>query len=122
MDHPDTAKPATARRSDPSGAQTAIARRASALCVVCEQAEAEMVAGGVLDLAEFTTAANSLRRLLSDLGLERRLKDVSPSLASYVASKSIQGPQDSFQPASAHPPACHRRPRQWTRQARGKPS
>jgi hypothetical protein len=81
---------------DPSGAQSAIARRAAALCVVCEQAEAEMVAGGVLDLAEFTTAANSLRRLLSDLGLERRLKDVSPSLASYVASKSIQGPQDSF--------------------------
>jgi hypothetical protein len=72
---------------DPSGAQTAIARRASALCVVCEQAEAEMVAGGVLDLAEFTTAANSLRRLLSDLGLERRAKDITPSLASYLEAK-----------------------------------
>src|SRR4051794_36916850 len=54
---------------DPSGAQMAIARRASALCCVCEQAEAEMVAGGSINLAEFTTAANSLRRLLSDLGL-----------------------------------------------------
>ncbi len=72
---------------DPSGAQTAIARRASALCVVCEQAEADMVAGGILDLAEFTTAANSLRRLLSDLGLERRAKDITPTLASYLEAK-----------------------------------
>lgn len=75
---------------DPSGAQNAIARRASALCVVCEQAEAEMVAGGVLDLAEFTTAANSLRRLLSDLGLERRAKDITPSLSQYLASKAAK--------------------------------
>jgi hypothetical protein len=82
---------------DPSGAQTAIARRASALCVVCEQAEAEMVAGGVLDLAEFTTAANSLRRLLSDLGLERRAKDITPSLHQYLGSKAAKpadGPPD----------------------------
>src|SRR5664279_4415761 len=81
---------------DPSGAQSAIARRASALCVVCEQAEAEMVAGGILDLAEFTTAANSLRRLLSDLGLERRARDVTPSLADYIARKSTAAAQDSF--------------------------
>jgi hypothetical protein len=73
---------------DPSGAQSAIARRAASLCVVCEQAEAEMLAGGILDLAEFTTAANSLRRLLSDLGLERRAKDITPSLASYLTSES----------------------------------
>jgi hypothetical protein len=86
---------------DPSGAQTAIARRASALCVVCEQAEAEMVAGGVLDLAEFTTAANSLRRLLSDLGLERRARDITPSLADYLASKSAAAAQDSFKASPA---------------------
>lgn len=92
---------------DPSGAQTAIARRASALCVVCEQAEAEMVAGGILDLAEFTTAANSLRRLLSDLGLERRAKDITPSLASYYSAKSTQAAQDSFRsPAAPNPPAA----------------
>jgi hypothetical protein len=73
---------------DPSGAQSAIARRAASLCVVCEQAEAEMLAGGILDLAEFTTAANSLRRLLSDLGLERRAKDITPSLSQYLTSES----------------------------------
>jgi hypothetical protein len=87
---------------DPSGAQSAIARRASALCVVCEQAEAELVAGGVLDLAEFTTAANSLRRLLSDLGLERRAKDIVPSLATYLEARRVsQATQDSFSAPSA---------------------
>jgi hypothetical protein len=86
---------------DPSGAQTAIARRAAALCVVCEQAEAEMVAGGVLNLAEFTTAANSLRRLLSDLGLERRAKDISPSLATYIAHRSAEAAHDSPRPITA---------------------
>jgi hypothetical protein len=91
---------------DPSGAQSAIARRAAALCVVCEQAEAEMVAGGVLDLGEFTTAANSLRRLLSDLGLERRAKDITPSLASYISTRSTQAAQDSSKPTAApKPPA-----------------
>jgi hypothetical protein len=73
---------------DPSGGQSAIIRRASTLIVVCEQAEAEMLAGGILDLAEFTTAANSLRRLLSDLGLERRAKDITPSLSQYLTSES----------------------------------
>src|ERR1700694_825208 len=81
---------------DPSGAQSAIARRAAALCVVCEQAEAEMVAGGVLDLGEFTTAANSLRRLLADLGLERRAKDITPSLEKYLTSAHAK-------PAPSHP-------------------
>jgi hypothetical protein len=91
---------------DPSGAQSAIARRAAALCVVCEQAEAEMIAGGVLDLGEFTTAANSLRRLLSDLGLERRAKDITPSLASYISARSAQATQDSPKPTTApKPPA-----------------
>ena len=88
---------------DPSGAQTAIARRASALCVVLEQAEAEMVAGGILDIGEFTTAANSLRRLLSDLGLERRAKDITPSLSQYLASrhgKPVASPSNANQPQS----------------------
>jgi hypothetical protein len=41
------------------GAQTAIARRAAALICVCEQAEAEMVAGGTLNLAADQVASES---------------------------------------------------------------
>jgi hypothetical protein len=69
---------------DATGAQNAIARRAAALCVSCEQAEAEMIAGLKIDIGEFTTAANSLRRLLCDLGLERKAKDITPSLGRYI--------------------------------------
>jgi hypothetical protein len=86
---------------DPSGAQSAIARRAAALCVTCEQAEAEMIAGKPLDLGAFTTAANSLRRLLSDLGLERRAKDITPSLSAYLTTRSTQTAQDSFKSTAA---------------------
>jgi hypothetical protein len=70
---------------DPSEAQSLIARRASALAVWCERAEAAMAKGDNLDIVEFTTAANALRRLLSDLGLERCARDVTPSVADYVA-------------------------------------
>lgn len=72
---------------DPSGAQTAIARRASALCVACEQAEAVLAAGGKIDIGEFTTAANAMRRLLVDLGLERKARDVTPSLSRYLEQR-----------------------------------
>jgi hypothetical protein len=53
-----------------------------------------MIAGGVLDLGEFTTAANSLRRLLSDLGLERRARDITPSLSQYLANKAPKPVQE----------------------------
>jgi hypothetical protein len=72
---------------NPSEAQTQIARRAATLAVWCESAEAAMANGGSLDIAAFSTATNTLRRLLCDLGLERRLRDVTPSLHQYLAGK-----------------------------------
>jgi len=68
----------------PSEAQSLIARRASTLAVWCEQAESEMAGGGDLDIQSFTTAVNSLKRLLEVLGIKRRPKDIS-DLASYLA-------------------------------------
>jgi hypothetical protein len=72
----------------PTAPQLAIIRRAAALGVWCEQAEAEQAQGADLDVASYTTATNTLRRLLSDLGLERRARDVTPNLASYIAAKA----------------------------------
>ncbi|WP_299642797.1 hypothetical protein [Devosia sp.] len=71
--------------SDPSEAQTIIARRAATLAVWCEGTEAEMANGQSLDIATYTTAINALRRLLSDLGLERRAKELTPTLRTYLA-------------------------------------
>ena len=72
---------------DVSAAKMMICRRAATISVWCEQAEAEMAAGEEIDIAEFGTAANALRRLLADLGLERKAKDITPDLAGYLRSK-----------------------------------
>lgn len=73
---------------DPSEAQSIIARRAATLAVWCEQAEAAMAKGEALDIATFTTAANTLRRLVSDLGLERRARDITPSLRDIIEGRA----------------------------------
>lgn len=70
---------------DPSEAQTIIARRAATLAAWCESNEAAMANGEALDIATYTTAINALRRLLADLGVERRAKEVAPTLQSYLA-------------------------------------
>lgn len=73
---------------DTTAPQFAIIRRAAALAVWCEQAEADQAQGKELDVAAYTTATNTLRRLLSDLGLERRARDVTPSLSEYIAGRA----------------------------------
>ena len=72
----------------PTAPQLAIIRRAAALAVWCEQAEADQAQGGDFDVASYTTAANTMRRLLSDLGLEPRARDVTPDLRDYIAGKA----------------------------------
>ena len=65
---------------DPSEAQSIIARRAATLAVWCEQAESGVARGEKLDVGEYATATNTLRWLLLDLGLERRMRDITPRL------------------------------------------
>lgn len=69
---------------DPTAPEFHLIRRASALSVWCEAAEVEQASGGQLDVASYTTATNTLRRLLSDLGLERRMRDATPRLSDYI--------------------------------------
>lgn len=71
---------------DPSEAQSIICRRAATLAVWAEQAESAMAGGNALNIAEFTTAVNTLRRLLSDIGLERRAREIVPTLKDYLGS------------------------------------
>ena len=66
-------------------AKTIIARRAATLAVWCEDAESSMARGEDIDISEFTTATNALRRLLSDLGLERKARDITPTLDRYLS-------------------------------------
>lgn len=73
---------------DPTAPQQAIIRRAAALAVWCEQAETAQAQGQDLDIGAYSTASNTLRRLLTDLGLERCSRDVTPSLAEFIAGRA----------------------------------
>jgi len=68
----------------PSPPQTQIIRRAAALAVWCEAAEVAQAQTGELDIASYTTASNTLRRLLTDLGLTNTAVDITPALSDYI--------------------------------------
>ena len=72
---------------DLTEAQKHLCARAATLACWCEQREAELANGEQFDAGEYATISNALRRLLSDLGLERRARDVTPDLQTYLARK-----------------------------------
>jgi hypothetical protein len=74
--------------NDTTAPQLTIIRRAAALAVWCETADIEQAKTGELDVSAYTTATNTLRRLLADLGLERRARDITPRLADYIAGRT----------------------------------
>jgi uncharacterized Zn finger protein len=76
--------------SDPTVVERAIAEEAAGLVIWCRRARRALLAGEDFDVSAYTTAANSLRRLLADIGQEPRLKDVTPSLASIAAEIEAQ--------------------------------
>lgn len=71
---------------DLTTAKAAIVQRVVSLQVWCESIEVAYAETGDLNIAAFTTATNALRRLLADIGLERRSRDVTPTLDAYVAA------------------------------------
>jgi hypothetical protein len=55
---------------------------------------AKYLAGEDTDMVRYATLANSQRRLLADLGLERRAIDVQQHLSTYLAAKRGQPSND----------------------------
>ena len=70
-----------------SEAQRQIIRRIASLSVWCESQEAEMAEGREIDILRFGRTANSLRRLCEAIGLERRQRDITPDLDTYLRIK-----------------------------------
>ena len=81
--------------ADPTPAQASLCRRCTVLEIGLEDLERRMAAGdddpALLDL--YARASGQLGRLLRLLGIERRTKDITPTLDQYIASL----------PASARP-------------------
>lgn len=68
---------------EPAQTKQQLIRRAASLSVWCEQQEAKMAGGEDVEIGPYTTACNSVRRLLIDVGLERVAKDVT-DIAAYL--------------------------------------
>lgn len=74
-----------------SEAERSLVRRAATLTVELERMEAGFATAGearASDLDLYQRTAGNLRRILESLGLERRQRDVTPSLSTYVASRA----------------------------------
>jgi hypothetical protein len=69
-----------------SEAQRQIVRRIASLSVWCESQEAKMADGTEVDINEFQRTANSLRRLCESIGLQRRQRDIGPSLGDILSA------------------------------------
>lgn len=76
-----------------SAAEQSIVRRAAAITVELERLESKFAGEGrasAEDLDLYQRAAGNLRRLLESVGLERRQRDVTPSLQQYLAGKAAE--------------------------------
>ena len=76
--------------SECSQARLQLIRRLAALSVQLEQLEAKLADGADIDIAEYTSLTSTLVRVVSRLGLQRRSRDVTPSLAEYLAGINKQ--------------------------------
>jgi len=70
-----------------SEAERAIVRRACVLIVELERMEEQFAMGNGAEpnaLLRYHTCSNTLRRLLESVGLQRRARDITPSLHEYI--------------------------------------
>jgi hypothetical protein len=70
---------------DLSAGERQLVERAALLSVVLSDFETKWVGGQQIALSDYLAALNTFRRLLVSLGLRRRPKDVTPSVADYLA-------------------------------------
>jgi hypothetical protein len=63
--------------SDPGVVGRHLAEEAASLIFWCRQARLALLTGGEFNVQAYTTASNSLRRILADIGQEPRLRDVT---------------------------------------------
>jgi hypothetical protein len=70
-------------------------RRFAAASVLAEQLEAKLARGEQISIAEHATLSSTLVRLANRIGVERRPRDVTPTLAEYLARKAAETDADA---------------------------
>ncbi|MER8923427.1 hypothetical protein [Mesorhizobium sp. M0802] len=71
-----------------SAMQREIVDGAALLGAMIKDAGATYLSGDPVDLGEFMALTNAQRRLLADVGLERRARDVTPTLQDIIAGRA----------------------------------
>ena len=74
-----------------SEGQRQLARRATTIAIACERLDGEAAAGHEIDLEIYGALTDRLGRCFQRLGLRRRPRDVTPSVAEYVEHLNKQG-------------------------------
>jgi hypothetical protein len=72
---------------DPSIGQKQLVQRAAILSAICEDFETRHLLGEPIELVDYLTTTNVLRRVLATLGLERKAREVGPTLDQYLRSR-----------------------------------
>lgn len=73
-----------------STAERELVRRAAGLSVLATVAEAKLLNGEEIDIAELVSLGNAQRRILTTLGLQRRVRDITPDLQTYLRATEGQ--------------------------------
>ena len=65
-------------------ARIQLIRRFSACAVMAEQIEAKLALGKTIDIAEHAQLTSAMVRVATRIGINRRVRNVTPSLAEYL--------------------------------------
>jgi glutathione S-transferase len=68
-----------------SQGQKELVKRAAVLGAIIASSETQWLSGDTFELGDYLAAINAQRRILATLGLERRSRDVTPSLDAIIA-------------------------------------
>jgi hypothetical protein len=72
-----------------SEARMQLARRFSALAVQAEQMETRLANGEQIDIGEYSQLTSTLVRVVSRLGINRRARDITPTLSDILRGPPI---------------------------------
>lgn len=78
-----------------SEAQHALCRRAATISVELENLDGRLSKGEFVDLDAYARVTGHLRRVLETLGIERKARDVTPSLSEYLAGRRPAAPLEA---------------------------
>jgi hypothetical protein len=70
-------------------------RRFSAACVLAEQMEAKLVEGHEVSITDHAQLCSTLVRISARIGINRRLRNVTPALADYLDDHAANRSHDS---------------------------